>query len=103
MRNLDDFIYFLCHYCRWGSNPFFKGAYSYRTISADRLNISPKDLAKPLTITEHYNGKEEQCPKILFAGEATEFTRYGTLDGAMMSAAREAKRLANFLDTSTSK
>ena len=33
----------------------------------------------------------------MFAGEATEFSRYGTVDGAMQSGAREAKRLANYL------
>ena len=59
--------------------------------------ISPKDLAEPLLISKDVNGKEVKCPRVLFAGEATDFTRYGTMDGAMQSGKREAKRISDYL------
>ena len=43
------------------------------------------------------NKKEVKCPRVLFAGEATDFTRYGTMDGAMQSGKREAKRIYEYL------
>ena len=60
-------------------------------------HISPKNLAEPLLISKVINEKEVKCPRVLFAGEATDFTRYGTMDGAMQSGKREAKRLHDYL------
>ena len=85
--------------CRWGSNPYFRGTYSYRTISADTLNVSPKNLAEPLSTSKIIEGCEVQCPRVLFAGEATDTSRYGTMDGAMQSGKREAERLYRYLKT----
>merc|ERR1712062_418443 len=76
-----------------------RGTYSYRTISADKEEISPKDLAEPLLISKMINKKEVKCPRVLFAGEATDFTRYGTMDGAMQSGKREAKRIYKYLNS----
>ena len=55
-------------------------------------------MAEPLTITKFIEGNEVKCPRILFAGEATESSRYGTLDGAMLSGKREAERIATYLN-----
>ena len=33
----------------------------------------------------------------MFAGEATDTSRYGTMDGAMKAGKREAERLSNYL------
>lgn len=82
---------------RWSCNPYIRGTYSYRTISADLHEISPKDLAEPLLISKDVNGQEVKCPRVLFAGEATDYTRYGTMDGAMQSGKREAKRINDYL------
>ena len=82
---------------RWCCNPYIRGTYSYRTISADLHEISPKNLAEPLSISKDLNGKVVKCPQVLFAGEATDFTRYGTMDGAMQSGKREAKRIYDYL------
>ena len=63
------------------------------------LGITPKDLSEPLTTTKCINGYEVKCPRVLFAGEATESSRYGTLDGAMLSGKREAERISTYLKT----
>ena len=83
---------------RWGSNPYIKGTYSYRTIGVDALGITPNDLAKPLSIEKFVNGDKIDCPKVLFAGEATDFTRYGTMDGAMQSGKQQADRIFEYLE-----
>ena len=44
-------------------------------------DISPKNLAEPLFMFKVINEKEVKCPRVLFAGEATDFTRYGTGNG----------------------
>ena len=82
---------------RWASNQYIKGTYSYRTISTDPNNISPKDLAEPLLVSKVVNGCKIECPRIMFAGEATDTSRYGTMDGAMKAGKREAERLSNYL------
>ena len=64
----------------------------------DALGITPNDLAKPLSIEKFVNGDKIDCPKVLFAGEATDFTRYGTMDGAMQSGKREADRIFEYLE-----
>ena len=43
------------------------------------------------------NGCEVKCPRVLFAGEATDVSRYGTMDGAMQSGKREAERISKYL------
>ena len=90
-------IFIIVFISRWNCNPYFRGTYSYRTIYADKEGISPKDLAEPLFISKMINKKEVKCPRVLFAGEATDFTRYGTMDGAMQSGKREAKRIYDYL------
>ena len=73
---------------RWYSNPNFKGVYSYRNHSSDLKGITNKDLSHPIYV----NG----CPRILFAGEATDSDHYGTVHGAMCAGAREVDRLEAF-------
>ena len=67
----------------------------------DALGITPNDLAMPLSISKVVNGDKIDCPKVLFAGEATDFTRYGTMDGAMQSGKREADRIFKYLEKIT--
>ena len=43
---------------RWGSNPYIKGTYSYRTVGVYALGITPNDLAMPLSISKVVNGEE---------------------------------------------
>lgn len=73
---------------RWHSNPNFKGVYSYRNQTEDAKGVTNKDLSSPVYV----NG----CPRILFAGEATDFSHYGTVHGAMSAAQREVERLEAF-------
>ena len=67
---------------------FSKGVYSYRNQSSDLKGITNKDLSNPIYV----NG----CPRILFAGEATDSDHYGTVHGAMCSSVREVERLEAF-------
>merc|ERR1719479_358169 len=79
------------HVSRWSCNEYIRGAYSYRTVSADVQNVTPNNLAEPLFLSSFVNGREVKCPRVLFAGEATDISRYGTMDGAMQSGKREAE------------
>lgn len=70
----------------WGTNKHFKGSYSCRSLTTDRLNTSAKDLGAPV---ENSKGK----PVLLFAGEATHDHHYSTVHGAVASGWREADRI----------
>ena len=72
---------------KWLSNPYTLGAYSYREIDSDALNITHSDLGKPLTFNN--------VPRVLFAGEATSEKYYTAVHGAVATGAREALRIAN--------
>lgn len=67
----------------WGSNPLTRGSYSYPAASS-----SPGDT-EALTQPLMRNGR----PVLLFAGEATHASHYGTASGAFHSGEREADRL----------
>ena len=60
-------------------------------------NVTPNNLAEPLFLSSFVNGREVKCPRVLFAGEATDISRYGTMDGAMQSGKREAQRISKYL------
>lgn len=64
---------------RWETDPFSLGAYSYIPIGS-----SPADMD---ALADPVGGR------VLFAGEATDSSYYGTLHGAMLSGIREGKRL----------
>ena len=64
------------------------GSYSYRPPICDNNNIGPWTLAAPVLDLQ---GRS----KLLFAGEATDTSHYGTVTGAMVSGCREADRLVD--------
>ncbi len=66
------------HVTNWRGDPAFGGAYSFWSVGS-----SPNDnlaLGAP-------------AGRIHFAGEATHMSRYGTMQGAMLSGLREAGRI----------
>ncbi|XP_029392581.1 spermine oxidase isoform X2 [Mus pahari] len=102
----------------WGSNPYFRGSYSYTQVGSSGADV--EKLAKPLPYTEssktaHRSSTKQQpghllsskCPEqslhpsrgsikpmqVLFSGEATHRKYYSTTHGALLSGQREAARL----------
>ncbi|XP_005320562.2 spermine oxidase isoform X1 [Ictidomys tridecemlineatus] len=102
----------------WGSNPYFRGSYSYTQVGSSGADV--EKLAKPLPYTEssktaHGSTTKQQpahllsskCPEqsldldrgsikpmqVLFSGEATHRKYYSTTHGALLSGQREAARL----------
>ncbi|XP_031227818.1 spermine oxidase isoform X2 [Mastomys coucha] len=102
----------------WGSNPYFRGSYSYTQVGSSGADV--EKLAKPLPYTEssktaHGSSTKQQpghllsskCPEqsldpsrgsikpmqVLFSGEATHRKYYSTTHGALLSGQREAARL----------
>ncbi|XP_015991010.1 spermine oxidase isoform X1 [Rousettus aegyptiacus] len=102
----------------WGSNPYFRGSYSYTRVGSSGADV--EKLAKPLPYTESSkmaqasSSKQQpghllssKCPEqsldpnrgsikpmqVLFSGEATHRKYYSTTHGALLSGQREAARL----------
>lgn len=73
---------------QWSINEHVRGAYSYRSIEADKRNASVDALAEPIM----RDGK----PVILFGGEATDKMYPATVHGAVASGWREADRLIDY-------
>ncbi|XP_055628221.1 spermine oxidase-like [Toxorhynchites rutilus septentrionalis] len=76
---------------KWSTDPNFRGTYSSSSLFAEQLGTGPGDLALPLT----------DClgtPALLFAGEATNTGRFGTVHGAVESGWREADRVVEFYE-----
>ncbi|XP_055916917.1 spermine oxidase-like [Eupeodes corollae] len=73
----------------WYSNENFRGSYSFQSVKAEESKAKPIDLARPLE-------DEDKKPLVLFAGEATSEHHFSTVQGAVESGWREAKRLAEF-------
>jgi len=69
------------HMHNWSSDPLFGGCYMVDLTTAN-TPTSMSDLEEPLS-----NGR------VLFAGEATNQTHFGTVHGAYLSGIREADRL----------
>ncbi|XP_044738796.1 spermine oxidase-like, partial [Chrysoperla carnea] len=61
---------------KWFTNPNFRGAYTYNSLTTDQLNASRMDLQEPL---KNSSGQDV----VLFAGEATNQHRYSTVHGAI--------------------
>uniref|UniRef100_A0A8D8WVN8 Spermine oxidase n=1 Tax=Cacopsylla melanoneura TaxID=428564 RepID=A0A8D8WVN8_9HEMI len=70
----------------WGTNPHFRGSYSCRSLTTEKLNASAAELGAPV---ENSQGK----PVLLFAGEATHPRFFSTVHGAIESGWREADRV----------
>ncbi|KAL6459005.1 hypothetical protein MHYP_G00324770 [Metynnis hypsauchen] len=73
---------------QWRKNNFTRGSYTFIPVGVDGKVMDV--LAEPLVATKNPN-KDLQ---VLFAGEATIKTLYGTVQGSIMSGQREAERLA---------
>ncbi|XP_076651138.1 spermine oxidase isoform X2 [Halictus rubicundus] len=73
----------------WYNDEHFRGCYSFRSITTEKLNVEAKDLAKPILSAD---GK----PSVLFAGEATHDHYYSTVHGAVETGFREANRIIDF-------
>ncbi|XP_060543159.1 spermine oxidase isoform X1 [Pantherophis guttatus] len=72
----------------WGSNPYFRGSYSYTQVGSSGADV--EKLAKPLPYTE----SSKTVPKqVMFSGEATHRKYYSTTHGALLSGQREAAHL----------
>uniref|UniRef100_A0A182WL46 Amine oxidase domain-containing protein n=1 Tax=Anopheles minimus TaxID=112268 RepID=A0A182WL46_9DIPT len=71
---------------KWSSNRLFRGSYSSRSITTEKLGTGAQHLSTPLT-------DADRNPVILFAGEATSHDHYSTVHGAIESGYREANRL----------
>ncbi|XP_034193646.2 uncharacterized protein LOC117610410 [Osmia lignaria lignaria] len=76
----------------WHANEHFRGCYSFRSVTTEKLNVETKDLAEPLSTAD---GK----PILLFAGEATHDHYYSTVHGAVETGFREADRIVDFYRT----
>ncbi|XP_052859703.1 spermine oxidase-like [Anopheles cruzii] len=70
----------------WSSNRLFRGSYSSRSITTERMQTGAKYLTYPLMDAMN-------TPRVLMAGEATSHVHYGTVQGAIESGQREAQRL----------
>ncbi|XP_053665090.1 spermine oxidase-like [Anopheles marshallii] len=71
---------------KWSSNRLFRGSYSSRSMTTEKLGTGAKYLSTPLTDATNK-------PVVLFAGEATSRFQYSTVHGAIESGFREADRL----------
>uniref|UniRef100_H0ZKZ9 Spermine oxidase n=1 Tax=Taeniopygia guttata TaxID=59729 RepID=H0ZKZ9_TAEGU len=72
----------------WGSNPYFRGSYSYTQVGSSGADV--EKLAKPLPYAESSKTPPMQ---VMFSGEATHRKYYSTTHGAVLSGQREAARL----------
>ncbi|KAK2585864.1 hypothetical protein KPH14_010458 [Odynerus spinipes] len=72
----------------WTQNKHFRGTYSFRSVDSEKVNASAEILSEPIM--------KNQTPVMLFAGEATNKSHYGTVHGAIASGWREADRLIKF-------
>jgi len=80
---------------RWGSDPAFRGSYSYVGVGRAGSGVvvggdAVEALAEPLC-------NEQGVPIVMFAGEATQLNHMGTAHGAFLSGHREAARLLEWL------
>ncbi|XP_044284983.1 spermine oxidase [Varanus komodoensis] len=72
----------------WGSNPYFRGSYSYTQVGSSGADV--ETLAKPLP----YSESSKTVPmQVMFSGEATHRKYYSTTHGALLSGQREAAHL----------
>ncbi|XP_066499511.1 polyamine oxidase (exo-N4-amino) 1 isoform X2 [Hoplias malabaricus] len=80
---------------QWRTNNFTRGSYTFIPVGVDAQVMDV--LAQPLV------GSKDPSKglQVLFAGEATIKTLYGTVHGALISGHREAERLAKYYGMTT--
>ncbi|KAL5728787.1 spermine oxidase [Ranunculus cassubicifolius] len=88
MENSHGFNFSKLLKSQWGTNPLFKGSYSYVAVGSSGEDLD--SMARPLPSISKDGVRPLQ---ILFAGEATHRTHYSTTHGAYFSGIREANRL----------
>lgn len=88
---------------RWLNNPLARGSYSFACVDCDKDNITPKDLASPITTQMVYrhnvtkpNEEAKGTPLMLFAGEGCSQKYYSTAHGAYLSGEEQAKVIMNY-------
>ncbi|XP_068237570.1 spermine oxidase-like [Palaemon carinicauda] len=76
---------------KWYDDIWMRGSYnSYVTVEGDKAGLkNRKPFLRPIK-----NGQKNQV--IFWAGEHTDTTRFGTVDGAMKSGQKTAKRIARY-------
>ncbi|KAI5079860.1 hypothetical protein GOP47_0005339, partial [Adiantum capillus-veneris] len=80
---------------QWGSNPLFRGSYSYVAVgsSGEDIDAVAEPLPKAISNGIVDSGLDLRPLQLLFAGEATHRYCYSTTHGAFLSGVREAERL----------
>jgi len=75
-----------CFITKWHDDPYSRGSYSFPHVSGSYRDI--ENFSEPIQT-------RFGVPRIMFAGEATDATYFGTTHAAYLSGEREAKRLAD--------
>lgn len=81
---------------RWNPTPFSLGSYSYPSVNCDSSNITPNDLARPVTSSDLLfrdtlmEANKVTTPLILFAGEGVHQYFWSTAHGAYVSGEDQA-------------
>jgi len=81
---------------KWFTNPLFRGSYSHPTRASDTLESR---VLTPLTCM---SCSDEQVPRVIFAGEATDREFYSSVHGAFRSGIVAADTLKNWLSKDSS-
>lgn len=73
----------------WYTNKNFRGSYTFRSLTTEKLGATASDLRYPL---KNNDGKDI----LHFAGEATHDHYFSTVHGAIETGWREANRISNY-------
>jgi len=79
----------------WNTNPYFRGAYSYRSVQGDRI---PGDISSILTEPVCKVQEAKKKPVLIFAGEALHPEYYSTIHGAFESGQSQAEKLVQLFE-----
>ena len=86
-----------CCSTRWGSDPLFRGSYSYLGPTATPADVAA--LAAPVHASSSSGGGSSSSssssgpPALLFAGEACHVKYIGTMQGAYLTGQQQAEAL----------
>ena len=76
---------------RWGSDPLFRGSYSYLGPTATPADVAA--LAAPACAAGSDGSGSGGPPALLFAGEACHLKYIGTMQGAYLTGQQQAEAL----------